>query len=52
MVSRDAVSYRKLTDKPLPGQGDMKEEPVKDVKEFDIETLAQGNFMLQICGII
>ncbi|KAJ8319043.1 hypothetical protein KUTeg_004134 [Tegillarca granosa] len=41
VVSRDAVSYRKLTDKPLPGQGDTKEEPVKEVKEFDIETLAQ-----------
>ncbi|KAJ8319044.1 hypothetical protein KUTeg_004135 [Tegillarca granosa] len=46
VVSRDAVSYRKLTDKPLPGQGDTKEEPVKEVKEFDIETLAQG---LYIC---
>ncbi|XP_063443899.1 cell division cycle and apoptosis regulator protein 1-like isoform X3 [Mytilus trossulus] len=42
-VSRDSIHYRKLTDKPLPGQVVDKEEESKEIKIIDTETLALGN---------
>ncbi|XP_076072663.1 cell division cycle and apoptosis regulator protein 1-like isoform X2 [Mytilus galloprovincialis] len=42
-VSRDSIHYRKLTDKPLPGQVVDKEEESKEIKIIDTEMLALGN---------
>lgn len=42
-VSRDSIHYRKMTDKPLPGQVVDKEEESKEIKIIDTETLALGN---------
>lgn len=41
-VSRDSIHYRKLTDKPLPGQVVDKEEESKEIKIIDTEMLALG----------
>ncbi|XP_033736293.1 cell division cycle and apoptosis regulator protein 1-like isoform X2 [Pecten maximus] len=46
LVSRDALNYRKLTDRPFPGQSDNKEEAEDQTWELkinEIEKLAIGN---------
>ena len=40
------MHYRKITDKPLPGQGGEKEEEVKEIKVIDTEKLAVGKYNL------
>jgi hypothetical protein len=45
-ISRDSMHYRKITDKPLPGQGGEKEEEAKEVQVIDTEKLAVGKFNL------
>ena len=40
------MHYRKITDKPLPGQGGEKEEEAKEVQVIDTEKLAVGKFNL------
>jgi len=45
-ISRDSMHYRKITDKPLPGQGGEKEEEVKEIKVIDTEKLAVGKYNL------
>ena len=42
-ISRDSMHYRKITDKPLPGQGGEKEKEAKEVQVIDTEKLAVGN---------
>lgn len=46
LVSRDALNYRKLTDCPVPGQTDNKEDVedmARELKVNEIEKLATGN---------
>lgn len=45
-ISRDSMHYRKITDKPLPGQGGEKEEEAKEIKVIDTEKLAVGKYNL------
>ena len=40
------MHYRKITDKPLPGQGGEKEEEAKEVQVIDTEKLAVGKYNL------
>ena len=41
-INRDSILYRKLTDKPLPGQGGDNQEETKEFTVIDTEKLAVG----------